>query len=136
MSDDGELFDPPDKVTFFDFEKNMERTLSFEEWATENPGKWGVDDPETGERALTHEEYMVKYGLEQWRSGIRFFIKCNDQEHTNHALREAGIEKLDDLPIEGDDDEIIKHKLAKRERVLRARGDDEATIRRKLYPET
>lgn len=135
MADNGELFDPPDKVTFFDFEKNMVRTLSFEEWATENPGKWGEDDPETGERSLTHEEYIEKYGIEKWRNGIRFFIRCNDEAHTNLALWERGVEKLDDLIVEGDDDETRKRKLAKFERVLRERGG-EAGIRRKLHPET
>ena len=35
---------------------------------------------------------------------VRLGRKMQDQAETNHALRKAGIESLDDLPVEGDDE--------------------------------
>ena len=67
---------------------------------------------------ITREQYIERYGEDDWhdltRPSValedmppeerRFYEKMQDQHETNAALAAAGIESLDDLRVEGDDE--------------------------------
>ena len=77
-------------------------------------------DEEKGNRTLTDEEYIAEFGEESWRAftapvrapildpadmteGERYlYNKMQAEGEASAALAAAGIEDLDDLPVEGE----------------------------------
>ena len=82
---------------------------------------WDKATQSVVKRSLTETQYLEEFGEDDaWRffkapkaaladmpaDERRFYEKMQDQEATNAALAAAGIESLDDLAVEGDDETI------------------------------